>query len=141
MSSEVITRNDLENILNEIVSVRTDYIVEQGTSGIWTYRKWNSGIAECWGEYSYSVTGNGSVWASPLYIQSYAPQQNYPFEFIEIPLEWAEVSSNASACWLYHESGNSNNTKAKTAIYRPVKVNAFGNSTLKIRYYVKGRWK
>lgn len=27
-----------------------DYVVEQGTSGIWTYRKWNSGIAECWGE-------------------------------------------------------------------------------------------
>lgn len=26
-----------------------DYIVEQGTDGIWTYRKWNSGIAECWG--------------------------------------------------------------------------------------------
>ena len=26
-----------------------DYIVEQGTSGIWTYRKWASGIAECWG--------------------------------------------------------------------------------------------
>lgn len=25
-----------------------DYIVEEGTSGIWTYRKWNSGIAECW---------------------------------------------------------------------------------------------
>lgn len=25
-----------------------DYIVEQGTSGDWTYRKWDSGIAECW---------------------------------------------------------------------------------------------
>lgn len=25
-----------------------DYIVEQGTSDGWTYRKWNSGIAECW---------------------------------------------------------------------------------------------
>ena len=26
-----------------------DYIVERGTSSIWTYRKWNSGISECWG--------------------------------------------------------------------------------------------
>lgn len=24
------------------------YIVEKGTSGIWTYRKWSDGIAECW---------------------------------------------------------------------------------------------
>jgi hypothetical protein len=30
-----------------------DYIIEQGKSGSWTYRKWNSGIAECWG----TVTG------------------------------------------------------------------------------------
>lgn len=26
-----------------------DFVVEEGTDGIWTYRKWNSGIAECWG--------------------------------------------------------------------------------------------
>ena len=25
-----------------------DYIIEEGTSGSWTYRKWNSGVAECW---------------------------------------------------------------------------------------------
>lgn len=43
-------------------ALKYDYIVEQGTSGIWTYRKWNSGIAECWGAYqfasaSFSATG------------------------------------------------------------------------------------
>lgn len=25
-----------------------DYIIEEGASGDWTYRKWNSGVAECW---------------------------------------------------------------------------------------------
>lgn len=25
-----------------------DYVVEEGASGDWTYRKWNSGVAECW---------------------------------------------------------------------------------------------
>lgn len=25
-----------------------DYVVEEGTSGIWQYRKWNSGIMEAW---------------------------------------------------------------------------------------------
>lgn len=28
---------------------QADWIVEQGTEGIWTYRKWNSGFAEAWG--------------------------------------------------------------------------------------------
>lgn len=36
--------------------VQIDYIVEQGTSDIWTYRKWASGVAECWG-----ITGDISV--------------------------------------------------------------------------------
>ena len=29
-----------------------DYVVEQGASGLWTYRKWNNGDAECWGNIS-----------------------------------------------------------------------------------------
>lgn len=39
-----------------------DYIVEQGKSGSWTYRKWNSGVSECWGTLSGTLapTGNAS---------------------------------------------------------------------------------
>lgn len=67
MSSEAITRTDLTNILNEVLpNASVDYIVEQGTSGGWTYRKWNSGKAECWKRtdtVSYTMTstvsGNG----------------------------------------------------------------------------------
>lgn len=42
-----------------------DYIVEQGTSGMWTYRKWNSGIAECWGRVtvpSQTYAANGGYY-------------------------------------------------------------------------------
>lgn len=38
-----------------------DYIVEQGTSGIWTYRKWASGVAECWLESELHLTGSTPV--------------------------------------------------------------------------------
>lgn len=41
-----------------------DYIVEQGTDGIWTYRKWASGIAECWGvntiKFNTAMSSNGN---------------------------------------------------------------------------------
>lgn len=30
-----------------------DYIIENGSDGIWRYRKWNSGRIECWGEKSW----------------------------------------------------------------------------------------
>lgn len=43
-------------------SLNEDHVIEQGTSDIWTYRKWASGIAECWGAQSvpsatYSANG------------------------------------------------------------------------------------
>lgn len=33
-----------------------DHVVEEGISGIWTYRKWANGIAECWGVHSANYT-------------------------------------------------------------------------------------
>lgn len=41
-----------------------DYVVEQGTQGDWTYRKWNSGFAECWRNVSVTpsnVNANNSI--------------------------------------------------------------------------------
>ena len=42
-----------------LADMGADYIAEQGKSGIWTYRKWASGVAECWG--SYTTTGGSST--------------------------------------------------------------------------------
>lgn len=39
-------------IADHVISQLADHVVEQGTDGIWTYRKWNSGVAECWGKYT-----------------------------------------------------------------------------------------
>ena len=37
-----------------------DFVSEQGTSGIWTYKKWNNGTIECWGNVSVNpTTANG----------------------------------------------------------------------------------
>lgn len=40
-----------------------DYVVEQGTSGIWAYRKWSSGLAELWCSLA-ATHQNGYVLAS-----------------------------------------------------------------------------
>lgn len=48
----------------EAAAVRA-VVVEQGTSGIWTYRKWSDGVSECWGltSASYPMTsGYGSAY-------------------------------------------------------------------------------
>ena len=50
-----------------------DRVIEQGTSGIWTYRKWESGIAECWGRQDIESTtyaANGGYKAIPAALPS-----------------------------------------------------------------------
>lgn len=39
-----------------IASHAADYVIEQGSADGWEYRKWASGIAECWGQTILSVT-------------------------------------------------------------------------------------
>lgn len=47
---------DLKELIAKLT--KCDYIVEQGTDGIWTYRKWSSGISECWGVKQFSANLN-----------------------------------------------------------------------------------
>lgn len=44
-----------------------DYIVEESTTGIWTYRKWNSGIAECWGTDTRTNVASTTKWGNVYY--------------------------------------------------------------------------
>lgn len=42
-----------------------DFIVEEGDSGIWHYRKWNAGKIEAWAPYSFG-SASWSTWSSPI---------------------------------------------------------------------------
>lgn len=51
---------DWDGYIYPMAEKMADWVVAQGTSGIWTYRKWHSGIAECWGNYTASMAVNVS---------------------------------------------------------------------------------
>ena len=51
----------IKNMANKLGLI-DDYIVAHGTSGIWTYRKWNSGVYEAWGNATKSITYSGAAW-------------------------------------------------------------------------------
>ena len=65
-----------------------DYVIEQGTSGIWTYRKWNSGISECWGVYTATLTNYASNIGSAGTLYGYKTESlSFPTGlFIEEPI-------------------------------------------------------
>ena len=58
-----------------------DFIVEQGTDGMWSYRKWSSGAAECWTETDCTVSwaGNFPVYYSKTNLCPEFPGQFFAF--------------------------------------------------------------
>lgn len=51
-------------------TILDDEIVEQGTDGIWTYKKWASGLCKCWGRQTFTST-TATAWGSCYWLGPY----------------------------------------------------------------------
>ena len=99
-SKKSLDINGLEYVASKVMTLvnsggSADYLVEEGTEGIWTYRKWASGIAECWGQQTYP---------SATFTQAYSfyyrqlGTTNYPSGlFIEPPTLQITIGHNSIA--------------------------------------------
>lgn len=111
-------------------------IEEEGTSGIWYYRKWSRGIAECWLESDLSLTGSTPVaYMNDSAYLSHATV-NLPFTFKTKPRSVAEgcLGTGSGFVNVLPESGYS-----KVTVYVTGNQNS---SAITIRSMtVTGRWK
>lgn len=125
----------LTRILNAIKSLQDrDYIIEEGTSGRWTYRKWNSGIAECW---KWVTEDNLAMTTAEGYAY-YSPYKTYPYPaglFIGSPE--AQVSAECSDRLVTCHIDDNNQTNIH--VYYSCSV----SNTRKVYGHIssKGRWK
>lgn len=111
-----------------------DYIVEHGTSGIWTYCKWNSGRVELWG-YGSATYENGNVLASEEF--------SYPFALTSVFCGIGTLNSyggNTAASLPWNLKLAYGSDKCKIWIH-----NSGGgftaSSTVDASIYIVGRWK
>lgn len=119
-----------------------DFITEQGTSGIWTYRKWNSGTAECWGRTAQTTVACTGTWGSVYVSQptvNIADPVDYPFTFVSMPTVQASPVIHTGNYWLATNSGGGGTTK-KSPGFQPVRGGS-GNAVGSVDLYVRGRWK
>lgn len=110
-----------------------DLVVEQGVSGVWTYRKWASGIAECSGYAGVVVpqelTQSGSVyWSAPVYV-------DYPFEVFDAH-RFTTISNVGILCAQLTET---HTTKLSFRLICTGTGKA--GTTATVHMYVRGRWK
>ena len=113
-----------------------DYIVEQGTSGVWKYTKWNSGFAECWGYHTISGTNISTAWGG-WYASPVITLPSFPFTFSGAPDVHVSWESDFSA--IIDGVGKRESTKAgQVYLYRPV---AQTNVNGRFSIYAYGKWK
>ncbi len=114
-----------------------DFVVAKGTSGIWTYRKWHSGTAECWGKYSFTAAVN-NAWGI-LYESPVISLPSFPFTFSEIP-HISVVPDNSSYSFFvergYSGAWATTSSPGKICAVRP---SSAGSSTFKVSIYAIGK--
>ena len=81
-----ITADNLNAIQDELIRVGgagtlpvADYVISEGTSGNWTYRKWASGVAECWGEVTVRASITDAIGAMYMTVTDYFSWPNALF--------------------------------------------------------------
>ncbi len=111
-----------------------DFVVDQGASGGWEYRKWNSGIGECWRNGIALYDENSSVAPGVVYTNSIA----FPFYF---------VSEGWCASFVPNGVDSATNVvlgipwKTQSTFVVRLKNNGSTNAVISTDVYVIGRWK
>lgn len=109
-----------------------DYIVEQGKSGVWTYRKWASGVAECWGQPAKSVASSGTFLGANAYSTYFALPSGL-FVSVDSANANPRIGSN------YAIPAYINTTPTSVGV--DALSNESGTRDFSASIYVRGRWK
>ena len=114
-----------------------DFVIQQGTSGIWTYRKWKSGTAECWGQYSFT-TAISTAWGV-LYESGAITLPNFPFTFAEIPQVHIDTENSSYAMFVERGTPSAWTTTTSPGKIFAVRPNTAPSATYKISIYAIGK--
>lgn len=130
-----LSAENLNKIEDGIAAHDVDYIVSQGTTDFWIWRKWNSGVAECWGRVLVDgidiITPNGNVYRSDP-----TRNDNLPFTFAATPIFNVTVTGTTSGAIYCTGTG----TTTQTPSHYIWKTVAGTNQRFYVNYYVIGRW-
>jgi hypothetical protein len=114
-----------------------DFVVEQGTSGIWDYRLWNSRIAECWGDTTPAAHSITTAWGAIYTKDNAIPRQYYPFQFVSDPVVSMTLHNPTGNCWAFTGTPGGVSQSPAFGLARGTS----GSVTVGARIMAIGRWK
>ena len=123
-----------------------DTIIDHGTTGKWTWRKWASGIAEMWAVFGTDTLAIDEAWGS-LYFGTWmrsdanASARKYPFAFVDTPTISATYMGGGSDAWLISLFSASDDLLTGAPAYALARPNPATILTPRISYHVVGKYK
>ena len=138
------TATEIDELLDKVNNM-TDYIVESGTSGIWTYEKWNSGKIRMTGRTTSIIYASSWVAIGDAFYATIA-SKDFPFTLQSVKyFNW--YIQNASAGYMFFtlscptstSVGVTTSSTGDVAAGRPTKPNY--NLDIDLFYEVEGTWK
>jgi hypothetical protein len=123
-------------LLGESGSRMTDFVIEQGRMAGWNFRRWDSGIAECWFISEPTSFNIDTAWGG-LYTKDNAfPGYIYPFEFASLPVVCVQPYATDGNFWCFTGSDASTTQSPSVSVVRPTSYSVTG---ARISMYVIGR--
>ena len=116
-----------------------DYVIAQGSSGNWRWRKWNSGVAECWQRYGFTapkMVEAGAIYYANQVVGGFA----YPFSFVYKPMEVVSADSTVGG-WFACAQGSPTNTLTESGYYVFTAPLKRVSADVALSIHVMGRWK
>lgn len=123
------TKTSLNALDNKIV----DYIIEQGISGEWEFRKWNSGRVELWGNHYWDLTSTGNYWWGELTL----PFNVYPSPATNGIVNFQMTGGGYSIYGLYTDIDRWETART----FRTAATWVSAANGCNVSYYIMGYWK
>lgn len=128
--------------------IGADYVIAQGKTGAWTWRKWSSGVAEMWAVFGTDTLAMTAQTWGDLYTASWMGMainksaRQYPFAFVDQPVVTATPIADGANFWCATNTENDTGTSLTHApAYQCVRASDATLSTPRIAYYVVGKYK
>lgn len=120
-----------------------DLIIDTGTIGIWDYRVYANGVAECWGRLQVT-TDIKNKWGS-LFTSGILEETNivYPIEFLEAPTLTVSLSTRSAGAMVMVPGGAGSATESntQTGVFELVRGTELNGGVYVLNYHALGRWK
>ena len=127
----------VEQHTNAIENLSVDYIVERGSSGGFTYEKWNSGKAVCFGYIPYNFINGSQTNINNHYVVN--TEIDLPSNVFNSPPRIGFVTNDLVSCVTSYNPHTSTQTKATIRISTVVEYG--DNNRMELMCYFIGKWK